>query len=356
MNAISKYRKSNLELFRIVCMLAIIAHHFVSHTGLVERPMLDNPTCSNSFFLALFGMWGKIGINCFLMITGYYMCTKAITIRKWLKLYFQILFYNLLITSSILYFYNVENGGGYFVLKCFIESLFPFTDISSHFVNSFLLFYPFIYFLNILINNMSEKEFRCLLLLLLSIYSVIGSIPFVVISFNYITWFSIVYLIAAYFRLFPNSDYLTHKRWGKFLFLSIGCSISSVAILQFFIGRAEWWFVADSNKILSLLVALSAFMWFKDLKISYNKVINDISATVFGVLLIHDNSEFSRELLWKKIINGDCLFLLPTSQLVIVSVLIVFAIFSVCSFVDRIRINMIEKPLFVYIDKKFWGI
>lgn len=75
--AISKVpRSSNLELYRIICMLMIVAHHYVVNSGVraADGPMMADPTAMNSIFLLLFGAWGKTGINCFLMITGYFMC------------------------------------------------------------------------------------------------------------------------------------------------------------------------------------------------------------------------------------------------------------------------------------------
>lgn len=95
----STARQSNIEAFRIVCMLFIIAHHFVVHTGLVGEPMLSDPRNASSLFLSVLGMWGKTGINCFLMITGYFMCKKDISINKWYRLYLQILFYNFIIST-----------------------------------------------------------------------------------------------------------------------------------------------------------------------------------------------------------------------------------------------------------------
>ena len=45
----------------------------------------------------VFGAWGKIGINCFVMITGYFMCTSNITAKKFMKLLFEAMFYKLVI-------------------------------------------------------------------------------------------------------------------------------------------------------------------------------------------------------------------------------------------------------------------
>ncbi len=79
-----KERSSNLELFRIITMLLIIAHHYVVNSGLtgVGSPINSNPTSVKSLFLLLLGAWGKIGINCFMLITGYFMCKSEITLKN----------------------------------------------------------------------------------------------------------------------------------------------------------------------------------------------------------------------------------------------------------------------------------
>lgn len=129
-------RESNIELFRIVCMLSIIAHHYVVHTGLVGEPMLSDPRNPSSLFLSFFGMWGKTGINCFLMITGYFMCQKEISIKKWLKFYFQILFYNVVISIFLILI-----GGGifqYWILYQWQFHLLILVDISLAVTCSFI--------------------------------------------------------------------------------------------------------------------------------------------------------------------------------------------------------------------------
>lgn len=91
-----KERNTNLELYRILLMLAIIAHHYVVNSGLM--PILKEDSLSfRSGFFYLFGMWGKTGINCFVLITGYFMCKSEITWRKFLKLVFEWEFYHIVI-------------------------------------------------------------------------------------------------------------------------------------------------------------------------------------------------------------------------------------------------------------------
>lgn len=48
-------------------------------------------------FSLLFGWGGKTGIDCFILITGYFMCQSQASVRKFLKLVLEIEFYRLVI-------------------------------------------------------------------------------------------------------------------------------------------------------------------------------------------------------------------------------------------------------------------
>lgn len=50
-------RSSNIELYRIICMLMIVAHHYVVSSGLTsaDGPLKTDSLASNSVFLWLFG-------------------------------------------------------------------------------------------------------------------------------------------------------------------------------------------------------------------------------------------------------------------------------------------------------------
>ena len=96
---ILQHRDSNIEMFRIVVMLLIVSHHYVVNSGLLEPGGVaySEPLSPKSLFLLVFGAWGKVGINCFVMITGYYMCKSHITFRKFMKLFCEVMFYRIVI-------------------------------------------------------------------------------------------------------------------------------------------------------------------------------------------------------------------------------------------------------------------
>ena len=138
-------------------MLMIVAHHYVVNSGLMsaDGPLKTDSLASNSVFLWLFGAWGKMGINCFVMITGYFMCTHQITMRKFLKLLLEIYLYRLLLFSLFL----LAGYESFDLLRLF-KLLMPFWGLHDDFAGCFLMFYLTIPFLSILVRNLSYNHFR----------------------------------------------------------------------------------------------------------------------------------------------------------------------------------------------------
>ena len=91
-------------------------------------------------------------------------------------------------------------------------------------------------------------------------------------------------------------------------------------------------------------------MYFKDLPIKQSKLINTISASTFGVLCIHANSDTMRQWLWKDVV--DCVGQYSSEQLVLLSFVSIFCIFFSCIIIDFIRIHTLEKWTFVFVDKQ----
>ena len=341
-------RCSNLELYRIICMLMIVAHHYVVNSGLGNiGGLLDStPDTPSAFIMRFFGAWGKTGINCFLMITGYFMCTSQITVRKFLKLFLQILFYNIII-YAVFYIFGYESLS----LKSIIPVLIPFWGFSDGFVSCFIAFYLTIPFWNILIRNMSSKEHLLLLALLLTCYTILGSIPFFEVTFNYITWFGIIYLTASYIRLYPNNIFEKKRFWGW------------MSIIIFILGGASIWiliklnmrpymFISDCNKVIAVAFAVCSFLWFKNINIKHSKMINSFGAGTFGVLLIHANSKAMRTWLWKDTIDVVGHYAMPIGSFLLYSIGVVLLVFIVCNLIDQLRIATLEKWFLKFYDNK----
>lgn len=326
-------------------MLLIVAHHYVVNSGLMDAdgPILMSPMSSQSLFLLLFGAWGKTGINCFVLITGYFMCKSRITAKKFAKLVGEWLLYRYLI-----YIIFILSDYQSFSLKEFVKTIVPITQATQNFTSCFVLFWLFIPFLNILIAHMKERQHFYLLVLTGFTYVFLGT--FHRVTMNYVSWFMVLYLIASFIRIYPKKWMSNKMICGIMLCFSILLSCASVIICAK-TGHSPYWFVTDSNTILALMVGIFSFLLFKNIKIQPNRIINTVAASTFGVLLIHAHSDTMRQWLWKDVLDnvghyGDRLMPLY-------AICCVLGIFIVCVLIDIIRINLLEKPFFKLWDK-YW--
>lgn len=329
-----KQRNSNLELYRIIVMLFIVSHHYVVNGSGLSQIMRENPCEIYTIFYKLLGAWGKTGINCFVLITGYFMCKSDITLRKFLKLALEVVFYNV-----VIYFVFCISGYEEFSIKeAFLISL-PVKNCNTGFTSAFILFYLAIPFLNILLQGLDRRLHMLLLALLLFVYTVLP-MCLADVAYNYLSWFSVLYLIASYIRLYglPRND--SAKFWGCTSLVALALSVVSILLPLAFHRECTYFFVSDSNHILAILTAVTSFMYFKNLKIGYSKIINTIATTTFGILLIHANGKTMRQFLWNDLFDNPGHYSMP-----IYAIGVIFLVFATCSLIDLIRIKTIETPL-----------
>lgn len=340
---------SNLELYRIIVMLLIVAHHYVVNSGLVDE-LIKLPMSGKSLFFYIFGMWGKTGINCFVLITGYFMCKSQITLRKFLKLLLQVEFYNIAVNAVF-----ALTGCHHYSLKDVLLLLLPVKSIADGFVSCFLVFYLFIPFLNILVSHLDKRRHGQLVALCLFAYTLMGTFNCFRVTMNYVSWFCVLYLIASYIRLYGLLPKASTAKWGGYLAISAILSVLSVVRLAYIAEQTGatrfnvYRYVADSNVLLAVTTSVTSFMFFKGLKMRHRKWINTVAATTFGVLLIHANSDTMRQWLWRDILhNADRYYSADACLYAVVAVLCVFA---VCSLIDYVRIHTVENWVFRTVDR-----
>lgn len=342
-------RSSNIELFRIIMMLSIVAHHYVVNSGVLDA-ISEPPYLWYHYFLYVFGMWGKIGINCFVLITGYFMCKSDITVRKFLKLLLEILFYNFVIYSIF-----VINGYAPFTFGELVKAINPIGSISFGFTSCFLIYYLLIPFLNKLVNNINKKQHSSLIAICVLFFVIWDRLPGIEYTYNYVGWFCVLHIIASYIRYYlPRKERSGNAREVRFISTGGVFAITSVVTQCYMIEKGwhvgwQYKWVADCNAVVGLLSSVMMFIGFKDLKMKNRKWINTIAASTFAVLLIHANSDTMRKWLWQDVccnVNW-----IESPYLPLHAIGCVTAIFLFCIIVDQVRIYAAEKPTFKVIDK-----
>lgn len=349
-----KERSSNIELMRIVMILLIIMHHYVVNSTVMDAVHMDAITL-NVIFLQLWGMWGKTGINAFVLVSGFFLCTGSLTWQKYLKLLLEIMFYNIVIYVVLLLL-------GYEVLslKAIFRVFFEvFYEAGNSFSASFMLFYLFVPFLNMFIKNLNKKEWYHLLSLLVFV-QVVTVTFFFSHAFNEISWYMTLYLLGAYLRLHASDWSRKFSLSWKYLIALVilaWISVLGIDYLCYQLHRGSWYsafyFVSDSSKLLAFLIGIAIFQTFRNLPLGYNCLINELSKTTFGVLLIHANSDAMRKFLWQDVVQVPAMLDAPLLSLICHAAVSAVLIYIICAAIDYARIIFLEKPVMAWIGSRY---
>ncbi len=277
------------------------------------------------------------------------MCKSQITIRKFLKLLLEVIFYNV-----VIYCIFVLSSYEKFTWIHCIKAFNPLQDLSRNFVSCFLIYYLLIPFLNAMIGAVTRVQHRLLILLCLFLFVILDAMLGISFAWNYVGWFCILHVIASYIRLYEKE--LTDKikispGWQALVMISVAILSVVCQLLCREYGITTQWayrWVADSNALLAVPTAIALFMWFKGLQIPQSTFINAVAASTFGVLLIHANSDIMRQWLWVDLCQNVEWYSSPYMPLHAIGC--VFAIYAVCVLIDQVRIRVLEKPMLKMVD------
>lgn len=316
---IIKKRQSNFELLRIICMILIVAHHLSVHSKLPE-----NVTKLNLYIHQSLEAFGKIAVNIFVLISGYFMINSKFTFKKVFKLIFQIIFYDLMI-----YFGFCVFGLETFNLGVFIHQIFPTYFNQYWFMSYYIILYMISPFLNKALKQCSVEEFIILLSILLVFQLNIFETSSLV-NFSNFAWFITLYTTAAFIRLhFDNNGHVAYA------YMTFVISLAIIFIFAFCFKIKCW----DISNILSYLLSVSTFYIFKHINIKHSKFINLIASTTLGVYLIHDN-RFIRPYIWNIWLNIP--YHATINNFWLFCICAIMLVFITCSIFDLIRL-LIDK-------------
>lgn len=161
-----------------------------------------------------------------------------------------------------------------------------------------------------------------MLLLLLFYFTVLSSLK-LCDNYDFVFWLITAYLIGGYIRLFQ-------PRITNSIF---------------------WMMVSISLMGLSVVVAIFIFFTFKERKMKYNKWINIIASATFGILLLHSCLPAVRRFLWVDVF--DAVGHYSKAHMLLYSSIVVVCVFSVACVIDLLRQRFIEKPFFIFLERKY---
>lgn len=336
-------RNSSIELLRILAMLFIVLSHACGHGG-IDRT--SAPLTFNKLFLQ-WGSMGGVGVNIFILISGYFLCEKEFKRTSISRLLAQVWFY------SIAIFLVCKFGFGYhYSLSSLVTVFLPTLFNEYWFLTAYVILLLLSPFLNLLIKAISRTQYLHLLATVLILWMGIRTFTTSEMMGSAVPHMVTLYLVGAYFRQYPQNWFSVRRNRiamtvGSFGFLFLSSIVISPVAAKVPALAEKITFFYARNSLPPVGVAVGLLNIFLHLKPFCSKFINTVAGCTFGVYLIHENPA-ARVLLWKKLFNNapyiDSLTLIPR---VLLSVAIVFCVSLAIEF---LRQKTIDKPMTRMID------
>ncbi|MBR5593138.1 MAG: acyltransferase family protein [Bacteroidaceae bacterium] len=257
-------RQISLEILRILCMLFIVTGHIGGRSGIESFP---------PFAIA------PHAVNCFVLISGYFLITSKFKIERALRVINETIFYTFTITI-ILYLFGKAD------LYDITKSIMPFapTKFSYWFVNKYLAVILLSPFICKVCATISKRQYQILLATLLLIASSLLIVfPFAELFGNSFSllWMITVFITGGYLRLYePEFKYWGTATLGLLILYNI-CNIYGQGVI-----------CLGYNSLITWSLAIATFMWFKNLQILDRGIIAKtttfIAPHVFAAYLIHE--------------------------------------------------------------------
>ena len=340
-------RNTSIELLRIISMIMIMFHHFAYHGNFEWN--FNEVTLPHLWYDFIL-MGGKVGVDIFVLISGYFLIEnteKLFQPKKLLKFWGQVVFY-----SIMTYLLSVMLRLNAFEIKQLIKVCLPITYPGWWFASTYFMLYLIHPFLNKLLHGLSKTEYQYLILMMVLCWSIIPTATTQLFESNSLLWFVTLYGIAGYVNLYGGNQKLQSKHYFSlyFMVLIITYTVSTTFL---FLGtkKEEWSTHAidffEIERLPILLMAITLFMGFVTLKMNYHKWINMIASATFGVNLIHDSS-YIRYYLWTNIFKINQYQ--DSTFLILYSILVVFILYVSCTMIDLIRKKLVEKPYMLFVN------
>lgn len=337
-------------------MFCIVLHHFAYHGSLNWAATYNETFLKTDHVYLFLACLGKAAVVAFVMIGAWFLSEKKFKLWRVVQLCITTLVYSWLIFLILIWkFPSLINFGS-------MNNIWWPIPIPSNywFVIAYVYMLLFMPFMNLILNKLSRRQTIIIIYVFGILWTVVQFIQTKKIDndsynfFNLNNYFLLIYLIAGYLRKYKPVWSIGFIKSFSILTIIVGIIVLTILSINknnyvFFAGL-----MASLNNPISLILGISMFLFFNNMRIGHNVVINYISKSMFGVYLIHDNS-FIRPIIWQKLVNTLPYAKSPIKYLQY-GLSVSFTVFVICIFIDilkRIIIDPIINFFAFRITKKF---
>ena len=291
---------------------------------------------------------GKIGVNCYVLITGFYLSkSEGTNVKSLIKLFMETTIF-----SIVIYWCLVFRGEEIIDKGSIIIYSIPIMYDVWWFASTYFVLVIISPILNSFINNSGEKILRKILISMTVMFYVIPTISFLIqidsyFQANNLVLFIYLYVLGGYLNKY-REEIVVKINW--MLVLSFLVIIHIAAYMYCNLVGISWEqttkLTNEMQSLPMLFISIALFCVFMSLPATYYRWINIIAKSTFGVYLIHDHP-LMRYRIWEGMLKMSShvgsKYLVPYS---IFSITIVFVICWTVSFLyDMTLEKVIETVL-----------
>ena len=346
-------RQSNIELLRILSIMGIIVLHY--NNPVIGRGITYAKEGGLNFYiLYVLESVFACGVDLFMLISGYFMClSKKRNLWKPVELIVQVMLFR-----EAIYLVKILLHSATFSVKTAVSTLVP----ANYFVILYCAVYLLSPFVSVLLDGLTVKNFRTLIILSLVLFSLYPTVVDVLGELRHseyiglssvgmygsqwgytLVHFMLMYLIGAWLRR-GDSRLHTTKTWKLAVAL---CADVIVLVIWarindkvgYFTERTSW---SYCNPLI-IIAAILAFLLFNRIDLGVNKRINALAEAAFSVFLLH--SLFIPYLWIEKFVTSNTLVML------IHILACVVVIYFVC-WVVHVAYHKLMDPIFKWLSSR----
>lgn len=323
-------RDSNAELLRIVCMLMIVCHHYTSHSFFTN--VLSNSYQTSLQCIILFlHCFVLVGVNCFILISGYY--GVKLRVHSFTNLIICCVIYIALGIVVRLACQNLSPEGEVATL---LEQVFFVKKTGWWFITCYLALLVVSPILNIARNFFSKSQYQMVLILMTGGTLVFGWLLSIYgfdkngYSTAQLVYF---YMVGGYLKKYVDID---RWRWRWLALYVVSSLLWGVCSLVFH----EWKGICYNNPFV-LLASLGLFGFVMSFHFQ-NRVVNWIASSCLAVYIVQE-----RYIYYKGVASVFDQY--QEWQLVLWLVPLTLVTFVVVVLFDKLRM-LIQHPINIRID------
>ena len=307
----------------------------------------------------------QVCVNCFVLISGYFLVNSRFKLKKLGQLWVEVVFYALVIRLIM-----IVLGQADFSIMSVLSCFAPVITGRYWFITIYFGMYLLSPFYNIAIKAMNKNQHKALLVVLFVLFSVLISIHPSLKGMNSgngwgLAWFTVLYFTAAYFRM-----YYTPCKESSLKYLAVFLACPTLMLIALFISQLLNIGLVNSivnnfwryDSVFAYIASVSLLLVFLNTNFRSDRKISKfavyMSSATLGVYLIHAHADICINKWWQAIGMTSNL---DTWWFVFYQVFVVLAIFFVCAVIDLIRqqlfkllhINNLVDKLFDKIERAF---